>query len=241
MEEDNCREGTKYWYLTKLAAKCSAKRLVPDYISEKKMLEMKGACFPSMGCRSFLPPWRDTHVVIKPKEQFVLNGETLTPNQLWDRLVANNAQVVDNVIVPSDTIEINHKIVNNKVKRCYVKRLVMNKNGDVKIELESELVFYSRMNQGVCTLNLPWVALEAIRNVKDTNKDLTKEFWKVLDHYAELCHETLQMRHARLMNTNVEISPLHWMHGGLARLDKGSVINDLLFDSYSSISLGLIH
>ena len=60
LEEDNIYENSKYWYLTKLAAECSAKRLVPDYISEKKMKELKeGNCFPSMGCRSFLSPWKD--------------------------------------------------------------------------------------------------------------------------------------------------------------------------------------
>ncbi len=60
LEEDNVREGTEYWYLTKLAAKCSAKRLVPDYISEKIMKELKdGYCFPVMGCRSALSPWYD--------------------------------------------------------------------------------------------------------------------------------------------------------------------------------------
>lgn len=238
LEPDNITEDSKYWYLTKLAAKCSAKRLVPDYISEKKMLEMKGACYPSMGCRSFLPPWRDTHVVIKPNEKFELNGQTFDSNMLWDQLVQHGEKIENNTITPSSDIIINHEIVNKKVKPCHVTKLIQNKNGDVKIELQSDLVFYSRMNQGVCTLNLPYAALEAIRNVKDTNKDPIKEFWKVLDHYAELCHETLQARHARLMNTSVEISPLHWMYGGLARLDKGDVINDLLFDSYSSISLG---
>ena len=60
LEEDNIREGSPYYYLTKLAAKCSAKRLVPDYISEKKMKELKeGNCFPVMGCRSALSPWKD--------------------------------------------------------------------------------------------------------------------------------------------------------------------------------------
>ncbi len=56
LEEDNIRPGTPYYYLTELAAKCTAKRMVPDYISEKKMLEYKGACYPCMGCRSFLTP-----------------------------------------------------------------------------------------------------------------------------------------------------------------------------------------
>jgi ribonucleoside-triphosphate reductase len=60
LEEDNIYEDSPYYYLTELAAKCSAKRLVPDYISEKKMKELKeGNCFPSMGCRSFLSPWKD--------------------------------------------------------------------------------------------------------------------------------------------------------------------------------------
>ena len=60
LEEDNIREDSEYWYLTKLAAKCTAKRLVPDYISEKKMKEIKeGNCFPVMGCRSALSPWKD--------------------------------------------------------------------------------------------------------------------------------------------------------------------------------------
>lgn len=60
LEEDNIHEDSKYWYLTELAAKCTAKRMVPDYISEKKMKEYKeGNCFPCMGCRSFLAPWKD--------------------------------------------------------------------------------------------------------------------------------------------------------------------------------------
>ena len=77
LEEDNIKEGSKYWYLTELAAKCSAKRLVPDYISEKKMLEYKidekgnGNCYACMGCRSFLTPYIDT-VIIDSDEEFVL-------------------------------------------------------------------------------------------------------------------------------------------------------------------------
>ena len=60
LEEDNIHENSPYWYLTKLSAECTAKRLVPDYISEKKMKELKeGNCFPNMGCRSFLAPWKD--------------------------------------------------------------------------------------------------------------------------------------------------------------------------------------
>lgn len=66
LEEDNIREDSKYWYLTKLAAKCTAKRMVPDYISEKKMKDLKeGNCYPNMGCRSFLNVWKDQNGIPK--------------------------------------------------------------------------------------------------------------------------------------------------------------------------------
>lgn len=174
LEEDNIHEDSKYWWLTKLAAKCTAKRLVPDYISEKKMIELKGYCFPSMGCRSFLSPWFD-------------------------------------------------------------------KDGKAK--------FYGRFNQGVCTINLPYVALLArdhainstgtrFEDPETTKATSIRFFWDELDHYTELCHIALQARHARLLDTPVETSPLHWMYGAIARLPKGSTINELLTGGYSSISLG---
>ena len=84
LEEDNIREDSKYWYLTKLAAKCTAKRMVPDYISEKKMLELKvdkngeGHCYPCMGCRSFLTPYVDENG--KPKYYGRFNQGVVTVN-----------------------------------------------------------------------------------------------------------------------------------------------------------------
>jgi ribonucleoside-triphosphate reductase len=72
LEEDNVYPDSEYWYLTKLAAKCTAKRLVPDYISEKIMKELKeGGCFAPMGCRSCLSPWYD-ETIIQPNDEFEL-------------------------------------------------------------------------------------------------------------------------------------------------------------------------
>ncbi len=85
LEEDNIKEKSKYWYLTELAAKCTAKRLVPDYISEKKMLEYKidsngnGNCYPCMGCRSFLTPYVDPKTN-KPKYYGRFNQGVVTIN-----------------------------------------------------------------------------------------------------------------------------------------------------------------
>ena len=164
LEEDNIHEGDKYYYLTELAAKCIAKRMVPDCISEKKMLEYKGDCFPCMGCRSFLTP---------------------------DRTTENLANA------------------NNWIKGKK---------------------YYGRFNQGVVTINLADVGLSA-------NKDFDK-FWKIFDERLELCHRALQIRHNRLLGTLSDVSPIHWQHGGLARLKKGEKIDKLLYDGYSTISLG---
>lgn len=164
LEEDNIVPGSKYYYLTEMAAKCTAKRMVPDYISEKKMLEYKGDCFPCMGCRSFLTP---------------------------DRTTENLANVENWV----------------KGKK-----------------------YYGRFNQGVVTINLVDVGLSA-------HKDFD-EFWRIFDERLELCHRALRIRHERLLGTLSDSSPIHWQFGGLARLKKGETIDKLLYDGYSTISLG---
>ncbi|MEE5989103.1 MAG: anaerobic ribonucleoside-triphosphate reductase [Lachnospiraceae bacterium] len=159
LDEDNIREGTPYWYLTKLAAKCTAKRMVPDYISAKKMREYKnGDVYPCMGCRSFLTP--DT-------EGLGEDGK--------------------------------HK-------------------------------YYGRFNQGVVTLNLVDVACSS---GKDEDK-----FWQIMEKRTELCKRALMCRHNRLLGTPSDVAPILWQFGALARLKKGEVIDKLLFNNYSTISLG---
>lgn len=243
LEPSNITEDAPYWYLTELAAKCTSKRLVPDYISEKKMLEFKGACFPCMGCRSFLSPWRSQLTVKNNEVLDIVNGENATVSQLWANLTNDS----EGTIEPTD-IFVDHKIVSGKIKRHKVKSITK-KGNTVTAELESDLIFYGRFNQGVATINLPFAALEAVREVTGSSdfvpqdiqsqKDvLIETFWKKLERYAELCHKVLQTRHARLLNTGVEISPLHWMHGGLARLSKHGNFNELLVGGYSTASLG---
>ena len=105
--------------------------------------------------------------------------------------------------------------------------------------------YYGRFNQGVVTLNLPYVALEAVemtnhlKNEKDYENILRAEFWRLFDERLELCHKGLQFRHQRLKGTPSDVSPIHWQHGGLARLKKGETIDKLLYNGYSTISLGL--
>ncbi len=169
LEEDNITEDAPYYYLTELAAKCTAKRMVPDYISEKVMKELKGDVYTCMGCRSFL-----------------------TPDRFTDKGVGNIANA---------------------------------KNYDPK-----KHKYYGRFNQGVVTLNLVDIACSS-------GGDMTK-FWKIFDERLDLCHRALICRHNRLMGTLSDAAPILWQHGALARLKKGEKIDKLLFDGYSTISLG---
>ena len=174
LDEDNIHEDSKYWYLTELAAKCTAKRLVPDYISAKKMKELKkGDVYPCMGCRSFLTPDNDE------------NAEGLC----------------------------------NKGNKSHARNY---EEGDHK--------YYGRFNQGVVTINLVDVACSSYKN--------EDKFWELMEERTELCKRALMCRHNRLIGTPSDVAPILWQNGALARLQKGEVIDPLLFGNYSTISLG---
>ena len=169
LEEDNIHDDSPYYYLTRLAAKCTARRMVPDYISEKKMLELKGDVYPCMGCRSFLTPDRFTDAGIGN----IANAGNYEPGK--------------------------HK-------------------------------YYGRFNQGVVTINLPDVALSSGGNIE--------RFWSIFEERLELCHRALRCRHDRLKGTLSDAAPILWQYGACARLRKGEPIDRLLYDGYSTISLG---
>ena len=159
LDEDNIVPGSRYYGLTELAAKCTAKRMVPDYISAKVMKEYKnGDVYPCMGCRSFLTP---------------------------------------------DTVG-------------------LGENGEHK--------YYGRFNQGVVTINLVDVACSSYGDMD--------KFWEILEERLELCHRALRCRHERLLGTVSDVAPILWQYGAIARLKKGEKIDRLLYDNYSTISLG---
>lgn len=162
LEPDNVTPGSKYWYLTQLAVRCSIKRMVPDYISEKVMLAAKidkngeGHAYPPMGCRAFLTPYVDP-----------------------------------------DT---------------------------------NEPKYYGRFNQGVVTINLPYVALLSHGD--------EQSFWQIFKEKLELCHRALRIRHEHLLGTVSDIAPMMWQYGAVARLKPGETIDKLLYGGYSTLSLG---
>lgn len=167
-EEDNISEDRPYWYLTELAAECSVRRLVPDYISEKKMKELKGDVYTCMGCRSFL-----------------------TPDDFSSK--------VGNIANAGNYVEGEHK-------------------------------YYGRFNQGVVTINLPDIALSSEGDVE--------VFWELFEERTELCHKALRLRHERLLGTTTDVAPILWQYGALARLEKHEKIDKLLYNGYSTLSLG---
>ena len=170
LEEDNIHEDSKYFYLTKIAAECTAKRMVPDYISEKIMKQLKkGDVYTCMGCRSFL-----------------------TPDRFTDEGVGNIANAG------------NYDPQKHK--------------------------YYGRFNQGVVTLNLVDIACSSGGDMD--------QFWKIFDERLELCYKALMCRHNRLKGTLSDVAPILWQHGALARLAPGEKIDKLLYNGYSTISLG---
>ena len=158
LDEDNITEDAPYYYLTELAAKCSARRMVPDYISAKVMKQLKGDVYTCMGCRAFLTP---------------------------------------------DTVG-------------------MNTDGSHK--------YYGRFNQGAVTLNLVDVACSAEGD--------EEKFWQLMEERTELCHKALRIRHETLLGTPSDVAPILWQYGAISRLAKGEKIDKLLYDNYSTISLG---
>ena len=94
----------------------------------------------------------------------------------------------------------------------------------------NEPKYYGRFNQGVVTINLPDVGLSA-------DHDFDK-FWDIFETRLELCHRALRLRHERLKGTLSDASPIHWQYGALARLAKGETIDQLLYNGYSTLSLG---
>lgn len=155
LDENNAYMNRKYFYLTNLAVQSTALRMVPDYISVKKMKEVIGHAFPPMGCRAFLSPFYD-------------------------------------------------------------------EQGNPK--------FYGRGNLGVCTLNLPYIALEA-------DGSLTR-FWALLDQYLEMARQVGELRYEKLRGVKAKVAPILWMHGAISRLDANDDILKAIDENGFTVTIG---
>ncbi len=323
LEDDNIEEGSKYWYLTQLAAECTAKRMVPDYISEKKMMELKGDTYPCMGCvdgqevitykyngkiftesfermwnrmsnyfKTELQPNGKDYVMKTPgvliydqKKGFVDNyGIIKNHTSEWLKITFSNGTTItctydhpfettegklvfakdlssdDLIDIDSDDIKTCHLVTmehyNNEgfsydvttasehftVSGIYSHNcrsfLTPDRFTDAGLGnmanamnyIPGKHKYYGRWNQGVVTLNLVDVACSS---GKDENK-----FWDLMNERLELCHRALRVRHERLKGTPSDVAPILWQDGALARLKPSETIDKLLYNGYSTLSLG---
>lgn len=322
-EEDNITEDSKYWYLTKLAAECSAKRLVPDYISEKMMLELKGDVYTCMGCvdgneivgyklannnskestikikdlwnhmsKMFYvrkqPNGEDEYIdtpgvqifdqkvgftnmkrIIKNRSKewlrvtFAMPNITITctPDHPFE-IIGRGVVMAKDLIAGKDVIDVSMAKVISIVPftkngfsydvttesehftvsgiyshncRSFLTpdRFTDNKIGNIANAgnyVEGEHKYYGRFNQGVVTISLPDIAFSSEGNID--------KFWELFEERTELCHKALRARHERLLGTPSDVAPILWRYGALSRLKKGETIDKLLYDGYSTISLG---
>lgn len=155
MDENNAYEGSKYFYLTELASRCIALRMNPDIMSVKKMKEIIGYAFPTMGCRAMLSVFKD-------------------------------------------------------------------KDGNA--------MFYGRGNLGVCTINLPHVALSS-------GGDMDK-FWKLFDERLELCRQVGELRYEKLRGVKASVAPILWQHGAISRLEPDDDILKAIDERGFTVTIG---
>lgn len=317
LDDNNTYPDSSYFYLTELAARCTAKRMVPDYISAKKMREYKeGNVFPCMGCVdgdetvSFTiidnsitryhnvkiqDMWKMMGEIypikkqINGKDEYIdLKGIKILDTKKgyvdcyriiknysndWVEVHFSNHQIItctndhpfdteNRGVVFAGHLKVNDEIACASLKESkgHIIRVIgVNKiekedySYDVTTESEhfevsgiyshncrsflqpyydenNQPKFYGRFNQGVVTLNLPYVAMQSKGNVVD--------FWRLLEEATQKCYEALMIRHNRLKRVKSDVSPIHWQYGALARLNQGETIEKLLYNDYSSISLG---
>ena len=358
LEEDNVTEDSKYWDITKLSAKCTAKRMVPDYISEKVMKKLKidengeGQCYPVMGAARgdetvsirICDNTNDTNndfnniriddainiikdLYFNTKDHKIMSTitditfskgkeENKPKKGATEHIDISNIEYYNTVYIKSNNEWVRIKGIMSNDESCPLKlyNISYNKNGEVKtlhitedhplaiikkgyndpkrikacditfddklldanaidkyeitaITISDERVctydfetdndmfdlsgilshncrsalttyldengkpkYYGRFNQGVVTINLPDIALSSY-------KDFDK-FWTIFDERLELCYKALMLRHKRLLGTLSDASPIHWQNGAIARLKKGETIDKLLFNGYSTLSLG---
>ena len=249
-----------YFYLNELAVDCEIKRMQPDVVSEKKSREMKeGQIIPCMGCRSFLTPYwqKKTYIEKDGKIQHAELYSVLNYGLNWEILENPNKKYICRSLEPKSIKELYETLakkykqfstnVNGKIE-LHDWEVVYNYLGNtarvqsISYDKETNEYFievlepktYGRWNQGVVTLDLPYVALKS----KLDNRD----FYKTLDEYLAICRKGLQEHHKSIKKIRAENAPILWMDGGLARLNPQDNLDSMLEENvdYTTISLGYV-
>lgn len=228
----NVKPGDKYYHLTELAAECVAKRMQPDFLSEKiaRKYQSNGQIITNMGCRSLAAPiWEDKEYPIT--EQFMYVNESVYPYGTY----------------------VNKKSFEGFEKRVYKTGyedgeyavFYRGNTGWLKEVKEDKVIIYEpvtygRFNLGVCTLNMPYVALTAKRKYVKEGGDIKKLFFEELDNALDIVHRVLKVRAKYCKRIKAKNSPILWTEGAIARLKPEQTVGEFIemYPGRHSISIG---
>ena len=221
----NVKKGDPYYYLTELAAKCISKRMQPDIVSESQTRKYKqGQIIPCMGCRSLLGPiWEERTYPVDTKFFWTEGGTYPYEKFLDERTFESLPNGEYNTGYDEGQYCINF--------RGNTGWLI--KKTDTEVIIKEPMV-YGRWNNGVITINLPYVALEARENGID--------FYENLDKWLEVCRHGMQERVKSCRKIKAKNSPILWMYGALARMEPEQTVGDLMdaHPTRPTVSLGYV-
>ena len=250
-----------YFYLTELAAKCELKRTQPDIVSERETRRVKkGQIIPSMGCRSLLgPTWELKTYPVNTKFYYVSAFDKIIDypkcdlsKEYFEGLTLDNMSNTDfeNCAYPyGHFVEAKsfENLPNGKYPiglyrinfRGNTGWLIEKNDEEVKIY---EPIVYGRWNNGVITINIPHVALEAKKEVEENGGDPVDKFFDIFTERMELVHEGLKVRYDYCKNIVAKNSPILWQHGALARMDENKTLGEYMEEhpTLCTISVGYV-
>ena len=250
-----------YFYLTRLAAECELKRTQPDIVSERETRRVKkGQIIPSMGCRSLLgPTWELKTYPVNTKFYYVSAFDKIIDypkcdisKEYFEGLTLENMSNTDfeNCAYPyGHFVEAKsfENLPNGKYPiglyrinfRGNTGWLIEKNDTEVKI---CEPIVYGRWNNGVITINIPHVALEAKKEVEENGGDPVDKFFEIFTERMELVHEGLKVRYDYCKNIVAKNSPILWQHGALARMDENKTLGEYMEEhpTLCTISVGYV-
>ena len=250
-----------YFYLTRLAAECELKRTQPDIVSERETRRVKkGQIIPSMGCRSLLgPTWELKTYPVNTKFYYVSAFDKIIDypkcdisKEYFEGLTLENMSNTDfeNCAYPyGHFVEAKsfESLPNGKYPiglyrinfRGNTGWLIEKNDTEVKI---CEPIVYGRWNNGVITINIPHVALEAKKEVEENGGDPVDKFFEIFTERMELVHEGLKVRYDYCKNIVAKNSPILWQHGALARMDENKTLGEYMEEhpTLCTISVGYV-
>lgn len=256
----NVKEGDPYFYLTKLAAKCELTRTQPDIVSERETRRVKkGQIIPSMGCRSLLgPTWENIKYPVKTKFHYVSAYDDIVgypcddlSHDYFSSLSLYNMGDIDFINcqypyehfveaksfedLPNGTYPIGFYRINFRGNTGWL----LEKNDNEVTICEPKV--YGRWNNGVITINIPHVALEAVTSVKD-DEDKVEKFFEIFTERMELIRDGLKIRHDYCKTIVAKNSPILWQHGALARMPENMTLGEYMDEhpTLCTISVGYV-